>query len=56
MEQAIVGLSGVRPGLDELVRHGARQVIQQAIEKERSELMERFANVGSGEQWNREVS
>ncbi|WP_139111350.1 hypothetical protein, partial [Ralstonia pickettii] len=31
-EKAVVGLSGVGLGLDELVRHGARQVIQQAIE------------------------
>ncbi|EIF27992.1 hypothetical protein BCh11DRAFT_07882 [Burkholderia sp. Ch1-1] len=45
MEKAVVGLSGVGLGLDELVRHGARQVIQQAIEAELSELMERFANV-----------
>ena len=44
-EKAVVGLSGVGLGLDELVRHGARQVIQQAIEAELSELMERFANV-----------
>ncbi|MFM0150899.1 transposase, partial [Paraburkholderia sp. RL18-085-BIA-A] len=32
-------------GLDELVRHGARQVIQQAIEAELSALLERFENV-----------
>ena len=41
-EKAVVGLSGVGLGLDELVRHGARQVIQPAIE---AELMERFAKV-----------
>ncbi|MFC7632990.1 IS256 family transposase [Paraburkholderia humisilvae] len=44
-EKAVVGLSGVGLGLDELVRQGARQMIQQAIEAELSELMERFANV-----------
>jgi transposase-like protein len=44
-EKAVVGLSGVGLGLDELVRHGARQVIQQAIEAELAEPMERFANV-----------
>jgi hypothetical protein len=44
-EKAIVGLSGVGLGLDELVRQGARQVIQQAIEAELAELLERFANV-----------
>ncbi|MCP3712302.1 IS256 family transposase, partial [Paraburkholderia sp. CNPSo 3274] len=38
-EKAVVGLSGVGLGLDELVRHGARQVIQQAIEAELAELM-----------------
>jgi hypothetical protein len=31
-EKAVVGLWGVGLGLDELVRHGARQVIQQAVE------------------------
>jgi putative transposase len=44
-EKAVVGLSGAGLGLDELVRQGARQVIQQAIEAELAELMERFANV-----------
>ena len=44
-KKAVVGLSGVGLGLDELVCHGARQVIQQAIEAELSELMEQFANV-----------
>jgi hypothetical protein len=44
-EKAVVGLSGAGLGLDELVRHGARQVVQQAIEAELAELMERFANV-----------
>ncbi|MGF6758939.1 transposase-like protein [Paraburkholderia sp. GAS42] len=46
-EKAVIGLSevGVGLGLDELVRHGARQVIQQAIEAELSALLERFENV-----------
>ncbi len=33
-ETAVVGLSGVGPGLDESVRQGARQVVQQSIEAE----------------------
>jgi hypothetical protein len=37
-EKAVGGLSGVGLGLDELVRQGARQVIQQAIEAELAEL------------------
>ena len=44
-KKAVVGVSGVGLGLDELVRHEAPQVIQQAIEAELSELMEQFANV-----------
>ena len=44
-EKEVVGLSEVGLGLDELVRHGARQVIQQAIEAELSALLERFENV-----------
>ncbi len=43
-EKEVVGLSGVGLGLDELVRHGARQVVQQAIEAELSALLERFEN------------
>jgi hypothetical protein len=42
-EKEVVGLSEVGLELDELVRHGARQVIQQAIEL--SALLERFENV-----------
>ncbi|GAB6852892.1 hypothetical protein JCM10599A_66960 [Paraburkholderia kururiensis] len=45
--EAVVGLSGVEFSLGELIRHGARQVIQQAIEAELSELMEWFANVAT---------
>ncbi|MGF6301428.1 hypothetical protein OKW43_003423 [Paraburkholderia sp. WC7.3g] len=44
-EKEVVGLSGAGLGLDELVRHGARQVIQQAIEAELAALLERFENV-----------
>jgi transposase-like protein len=44
-EKEVVGLSGVGLGLDEMVRRGARQVIQQAIEAELLSLLERFENV-----------
>jgi Transposase, Mutator family len=44
-EKEVIGLSETGLGLDELVRQGARQVIQQAIEAELAELLERFANV-----------
>ncbi|SOE86866.1 Transposase, Mutator family [Burkholderia sp. YR290] len=44
-EEAVIGLSESGLGLDELVRHGARQVIQQAIEAELQALLERFENV-----------
>ncbi|MGF6600631.1 transposase-like protein [Paraburkholderia sp. GAS448] len=38
-EKAVVGLSETGLGLDELFRHGARQVIQQAIEAELAALL-----------------
>jgi transposase-like protein len=44
-EKAVVGLSEIGVGLDDLVRRGARQVIQEAIAAELAELMERFGNV-----------
>jgi hypothetical protein len=44
-EKEVVGLSECGLGLDDLVRQGARQVIQQAIEAELSALLERFENV-----------
>jgi hypothetical protein len=44
-EKAVIGLSGAGLGLDELVRQGTRQVMQQAIEAELAELLERFTNV-----------
>ena len=43
-EQA-VGLSEIGFGLDEMIRRGARQVIEQAIDAELAELLERFSNV-----------
>lgn len=39
------GLPEIGIGLDELVRRGARQVIQQAIEAELAELLAQYANV-----------
>jgi putative transposase len=39
------GLPEIGVGLDELVRRGARQVIQQAIEAELAELLAHYANV-----------
>jgi putative transposase len=39
------GLQEIGLGLDEMVRRGARQVIQEAVEAELAELMERFGNV-----------
>ncbi|WP_177315871.1 transposase, partial [Burkholderia ubonensis] len=33
------------PGLDDLIQHGARQIIQQAIEAELATLLERYSNV-----------
>ncbi|SAK99809.1 transposase, mutator type [Caballeronia ptereochthonis] len=43
-EKAVIGLSGAGLGLDDLIRQGARQVIQQAIEAELAELFERVTN------------
>jgi transposase-like protein len=40
-----VGLSEIGLGLDELIRRGARRVIQEAIEVELAELLEQFSNV-----------
>jgi len=39
------GLPGIDSGLDDLVRQGARQIIQQAIEAELAALLERYENV-----------
>jgi hypothetical protein len=44
-EEEVVGLSEVGLGLDDLVRRGAPQVIQQTIEAELSVPLERFENV-----------
>ena len=39
------GLSEIGLGLEDLIRHGARQVIQQAIEAEFAQLLEQYDNV-----------
>lgn len=39
------GLQEIGVGLDELVRRGARQIIQQAIEAELAQLLDQYANV-----------
>lgn len=44
-EEARTGLQEIGVSLDELVRRGAREVIQQAVEAELSQLLEQFANV-----------
>jgi putative transposase len=44
-QERAVGLSEIGVGLDELIRRGARQVIEQAIDAELAELLERFSNV-----------
>lgn len=44
-QESVVGLSEMGVGLDELIRRGARQVIEQAIDAELAELLERFSNV-----------
>ena len=44
-EAQAVGLPEIGLGLDELIRRGARQVIQQAIEAELAQLIEQYGNV-----------
>lgn len=44
-QEAQKGLEEIGLGLDELVRRGARQVIQQAIEADLAELLAQYANV-----------
>lgn len=44
-EKQAVGLSEIGLGLDDLIRRGARQVIEQAIEAELAQLLERYENV-----------
>lgn len=39
------GLSEIGLGLDDLIRRGARQVIEQAIEAELAQLLEQYENV-----------
>jgi hypothetical protein len=43
-EEAADGLPGIGVSLDELMRRGARQIIQQAIEAELARLLEQYAN------------
>lgn len=44
-EKQAVGLSEIGLGLDDIIRRGARDVIQQAIEAEFLQLLEQYANV-----------
>ena len=44
-QQTEHGLAEIGVGLDELVRRGAREVIQQAIESELATLLEQYTNV-----------
>ena len=44
-QEAEIGLQEIGISLDDLVRRGARQVIQQAIESELALLLEQYANV-----------
>lgn len=44
-QESVGGLAEMGVGLDEMIRRGARQVIEQAIEAEVAELIERFSNV-----------
>ena len=44
-QEAAIGLPEIGMSLDELVRRGARQVIQQVIEQELATLLEQYANV-----------
>lgn len=44
-QEAAIGLPEIGGSLDELVRRGARQVIQQVIELELATLLKQYANV-----------
>lgn len=44
-KKQVAGLSEIGLGLDDIIRRGARQVIQQAIEAELSQLLEQYENV-----------
>jgi len=44
-QDAAIGLLEIGTSLDDLVRRGARQVIQQVIELELAALLEQYANV-----------
>lgn len=44
-EKQVLGLSPTGMGLDDIIRRGARDVIQQAIEAELAQLLEQYQNV-----------
>ena len=44
-QEAGIGLPEIGVSLDELVRRGARQIIEQVIELELAALLEQYANV-----------
>jgi hypothetical protein len=44
-EKTLPGLAEIGLGLEDLIRRGARDVIQQAVEAELAQLLEQYANV-----------
>ncbi len=44
-EKALPGLVEIGLGLEDLIRRGAREVIQQAVEAELAQLLEHYENV-----------
>ena len=44
-EKQATGLPEIALGLDDLIRRGARQVIEQAIEAELAQLLDQYENV-----------
>lgn len=44
-EKALPGLAEIGLGLEDLIRQGARQIIQQAVEAELAQLLEQYENV-----------
>jgi hypothetical protein len=45
MQKQEIGLPEIGMSLDDVIRRGARQVIQQAIEAELAQLLEQYENV-----------